>query len=612
MTNVQTPKGNLKPLNEIIEGLKKDDIELSPHNETLYENLNSYFSSNIIKKILANRYNDMESVKKYFNTKLSEIINKDFIENELPDVTISTPIINKHIEENNKILLVTDMDVDGVTSAAIGHKMLEDVLEYSNFEVIVNKRVNGNGINSVLTDEIINYCKQDTSVKLMILSDHGSHDKENLTIIKEATGIDIIVTDHHLFTEDEAPFNMDAFINPQRWDTILTDMTGTGVLYFVLLHARFVKGDISEDILNKIYYLLIYVGLTLISDCMDLKNYINRKILIKTLSDLNNRRLDFDPFWQFIIRQNSSTYMIDETTLGFNVIPMLNSPGRIADARYSYEIMVAKSVDMVEKLYRDIQEINESRKSKQSRALVSKKKTEFSDGVIKIMCIDDSEGVQGIIANNVMNNEGYKIVLVFTKKRRNDGYILIGSGRSQEEGLNLGDLVTEVANKSDLVLSHGGHAKAIGVKINDDLESFYKLLKAEVDKNKVEEKKITYIEDYIFSTKKLLLTIFDVIDTGPYGIGFEKPLFCSDFIVDSYRIFKRDKILLSFKVKFNKNSNSSVSVFYTIKQKDLEEVEEHLKKGSIARLVYNFNVNTYRNKNKILLQPVKMIFKEDI
>jgi single-stranded-DNA-specific exonuclease len=501
------------------------------------------------------------------------------------------------------------MNATGVTSASVGHKMFEQVLEYNNLEVVVNKREYGNGINTVLTGMILDLIKQD-GFDLVITSDHGSHDRENITKIKEETGVDVIVTDHHLFNDDEAPYIADAFINPQRYkDSILIDMTGAGVLYFTLLHAKLMQDNASKEVMDRAYYLLTYVGLTIISDCMDLKNYINRKIIIKTLSDLNSLKIKHEPFWELVIKQNVSTYMIDETTLGYNVIPLLNSPGRIGDARLSYELMMSETYDIAEMLYNDIKEINTNRKDLQTKAVTVNKKEEYTDGVIKVMVIEESDGVQGIIANNVMYDENYKIVIVFTKNKRHDGYVYVGSGRSQEEGLNLEEVITAVSERSDIIIKHGGHKKAIGVKMKPDLKQFYTLLKEEVAKHKVVEKKITYVEDYIFSTKKLMLTMFDVIDTGPYGIGFERPTFCSDFVIESYRIYKRSNILLSCKVKFSKNSTSTMSLFYSVKKSELAELEESLKKSKYIRLAYSFNVNSFRNKNKILLQPTKLVFK---
>jgi len=110
--NVRTPNGESKPLVEILDDLKSDDIEImKPEKETV-SFLNRYFNSDVSRKIVANRYKDVTNVKMYFETKLHDIISKEFIEKELPDVITSSEIINRHIDKGSKILLVSDYDVD--------------------------------------------------------------------------------------------------------------------------------------------------------------------------------------------------------------------------------------------------------------------------------------------------------------------------------------------------------------------------------------------------------------------------------------------------------------------------------------------------------------------
>jgi 16S rRNA C1402 (ribose-2'-O) methylase RsmI len=110
--NVKTPNGESKQLNEILDGLKEDDIVISEPNKETISFLSKYYTSNVSRKIMANRYKDISNVEKYFNTKLHDIVSKEFVEEQLPDVVKSSEVINKHIEKGSKILLVSDYDVD--------------------------------------------------------------------------------------------------------------------------------------------------------------------------------------------------------------------------------------------------------------------------------------------------------------------------------------------------------------------------------------------------------------------------------------------------------------------------------------------------------------------
>ena len=610
---ITLPNGKQMEKEEVLANLELDRIVVKEPDTEKVKYIKKYYDSNLKVNILASIYPTLDNLKKYLNTRLNDLLTLEFIEKELPDVKKSTPIIIKTILNNEHTLCLVDSDVDGVTSGAIEYKMFKNIFKYDNFEIITNKRKNGNGINNNIMNQTIAYNKR-KEIGMVFLSDHGSHDRENLTTIKNETNASVIVTDHHLYDDETAPFNMDAFINPQRWETPLKDMTGAGIAYYTLLHAYLTmveEGHMkqTEETLDYIYYLLSYVGLTIISDCMDLKNYINRKIIKKALLDLNNVNMKHEPFWDYIIKKFASTTIIDEMTLGYNVIPMLNSSGRISDPRFSYELLISENPEDTKRLYEDVSSINDKRKKIQTKAAKTENKIEFSTDAIKVMYIENSNGVQGIIANNVMYNEDYKVVIVFTQNEPNG--VFSGSGRSRDENISLKEIIDTIAENNDIVIQHGGHNKAIGLKIKPDLKKFFTLLKTELEKHKIQSIEKTYVTDYIFSVKKLLLNIFDLYEIGPFGIGFPKPLFASDFYIQSYRLIKKSSTMLMMKIKFNKNTNLAISLFYIVKDHELDYFEDMLQKTKYIRVAYTVNINSYRNLNKIIVNPEQILFKHD-
>ena len=615
--NIRLPNGDSLTKKELVNELKKDNIEFRSKNEEVLNFIKPIYTSYLQRDIISSRYDNVKNINSYLNTKLSDLLNNEFIEKYMPDIKKSTKIINEVIDKNGFILLLADMDCDGVNSAAIGYKFLKKIFKYNNFEVIVNQRKHDNGINDTLTKNVKKYGKID----LIITSDHGSSDRKNLTELRDYFNCKIIVTDHHLYIKEKAPFNMDAFINPQRYEdgNPFKDITGTHVLYYVLLDAFLNNNKIEHNtkLTNYVYYLLTYVGITIISDCMDLKNFINRKVMIKTLVNLNSKNLVHDSFWRIMIKRLTNSNLLDETTIGFKVAPLLNSPGRIDDPRLSYELLISEDDERTEELYEQIVTVNQLRKDKQASSIVNKNNISYGDDNIKVMLVNNSDGVQGIIASNVMYNENLKMVICFTKHKTKDGYILKGSGRSQFEDISLKDVVDTLDKKYKISLGHGGHKSAIGMKIKNDLEFFYKKLKEEVDKrllilknnSKLINSSIYYIDDYLYSVKKMILDIFDINDIGPFGIGYEKPTFASNLYIDSYRLFKRTSNFLTMKVKLNENDRTGITVFYNVNDKELEEFENNLKTKKYIILVYNLSIDSYRNYNKILLNGIYLKFK---
>jgi len=609
MKEIMRPDGVWINSDVVEKSFLEDNIVIDKTNMEMKEFLDRHYSSYLQQNVISNRYKTTEHLTKYYDTKLEDILTKEFIEDNMPEVKISTPIILDVIKNNKKLIHSHDGDCDGITSGAIVSKMLKGLFDYDNFEIFTSSRNDGYGVNDKVTEAILKY----KDISLVMTSDHSSSDRKNLTRIKEGLNCKVIATDHHLFEEKTAPLNMDVFVNPQR-DTCskdFKDLNGTHVIYYTLLHA-FLSSDIevTEDKKNYYYYLLMYVGLTIISDCMDLKNYINRKIVIKMLTMMNSKHTKHDMFWKVTINRLRNSKIFDESTIGYNVSPIINSSGRLGIPRLGYELMVSEDLDTTMKLYDDITEVNKTRKERQDVAVKSDKNLSYNDGKIYIGLMEGSEGVQGILSNTVMFNENYKVAIIFTRTKVKDKYILQGSGRSQDENLHLKNILDNISKKHDIIITHGGHQKAIGIKIKDDMKLFYKILKEEIDKTNVKKIENFRVSSHIYSDKKLILNIFDMIDIGPFGIGFEKPNFVSDFYIESYRVFKRNKYFVTLKVKLDKTSRNSFTVFYNVKDKDIEEFDKGIMNHKYIRLVYTIGLNSYRNFNSILLNGIDMKFKK--
>ena len=612
------PNGEVIKYDDLMKDLmERDKIRMVEVPRDVDKELSKFYDYELKKKIIYSRFKSYDELDNYLKIKLKSFVNgptaNEFIEKHLPGVKESTEAIKKVIDNGGKIMIVSDMDADGVTSGAILYKMFKKILGYDNIEVMINKKKFGHGINATLTNLLIqSYSKE--PYELIITSDHGSHNRENLSKLKNELGIGVIVTDHHLFKEDEKPINIEAFVNPKistPEESYFYNITGASVAYFTIVHYFNKYGDKTNyEKIEYIYYLITYLGLTVISDCVDLKSFINRKILIKALNTINNTRIKHDPFWKLMLKLQSKIYLIDENVLGFGVIPELNSPGRIGDPLNSFKLLAAETMEEAEEAYEYVHDVNVDRKKMQKSVLKNEERLEYTDGIVKVVLIDNSEGIQGILANNILINENYKMVVVFTKHMVNDDVIFVGSGRSQEGTININQLLEEIKNNEDIILNFGGHENAVGVKIKPDLKKFFNTLKNYIAKYKIKQQKEIQVEDYIYSFRKLLLNIFATIELSPYGKGFEKPSFVSDFRIVAYRFIKsKAGNFLTMKVSFIKSKNV-VNIFYSVKDSEFIKLQEELKYKRYVRMVYGFNINTFRNFNKIQLLPTHMRFYE--
>jgi len=599
---------------EIINDLKHDNIVIREPNRVIYNYLDNRIKEPLIKHILSTRYDNLDMIKKYKELTLRKILSRSFL-SKLNDIDKASKLINKHIEQNHRILFYTDMDVDGVTSAVIAYLFMTQAYKYDNIEILINKKSRGNGVNDISTQEIIDIYQQQP-FQLLITADHGSHDKDNLNKIKETINTDIIVTDHHLFEKNETP-QVDAFINPQRDDVtnFSKDITGATVLFFTLVKSILDKYDVEtvtdindQHVVNYIYYLLTYVGMTVISDCMDLKDPINRRLVNKALRILNSANIKHNVFWRTMINYIGNPIHIDEQTLGFNVIPLLNTPGRIYDAKLSFDLMTAKDEEEAIGLLGKILDLNDERKERQLKVL-NEDNVEYKSDNLLVMVTKSGRNVEGIAANMILNNSNYKVVIVLTPNLK-DPNILNGSGRMTLGKGNLKELLDIIQEKHNLFVSYGGHAKAVGIAMKNDPVLLFNELDKLLKEHKLEEQEAILVDDYIYSNKKLIVSLFDMDTIKPYGIGFEKPTFVSDARLIAYRLIeKKSNFYLSGKIRLSDKSDFTIGFFYPVPKHEVEDLRDRIKFTKRIRIVYTPNINSYMNTNKMQLLVSKLILK---
>jgi len=597
----------------LIEDMKEDNIHLLEPKKEIYDGLETLSNKDLVKKIYANRYNSLEEIEKYFFTKLKDIISLKYLKG-YADIDKGSDILAYHINNNNRILLVTDYDVDGVGSAAIGHKAFVNLFDFNNFDVIVNKREHGNGINDTLTEQIIKQVRKE-NIKLLITADHGSANEENFKKIREATGIDIIVTDHHLFDYSNFPITPNAFINPQRNDNldVSKNISGATMLYFLMTYT-FLKhfNNGNEEKINYLYFLITYVGLTIVSDHMRLDDFVNKKLLKKALANLNSALLKrsnikLDTFWRKVLEILDTGYFIDEIVLGFNIIPVLNSPGRIADPRLSYELLVSEDEVLTEELLKEAMLINDERKTLKDFTIADDKNLLLTNEKLIMLFTDAKPGIQGILASELLNSDNYKVAICLTKKKDKDGNIILeGSGRLKGDG-DLEKILSKIKEKYDLVYKGGGHKQAIGLSCVNEPHRLFEAFATEIDNAELVTEDKIYVDEIIFSNNKIITSIFDVEEAGPYGNGFPRPLFASDILTSHVRIYKNKGIFLVGEGRLSEKSDYRVTFKMRLNDMDLAKAIKNSKK---LRIVYHLVVSTYKNNKTIYMDAVKIIVKE--
>ena len=473
-------------------------------------------------------------------------------------------IIKEKLSDNRRIRIISDYDVDGVTSnyilllglrrtwAALHGSCADDctVVDYD----IPHRVHDGYGINKRLIDAAIA-----DGVDTIITCDNGIAAIEQVRYAKER-GLTVIVTDHHQIPFEESDGGeriymlpqADAVIDNQRQDCEypFKGLCGAGVAFKLIQYMYRICG-IAESEVNEFMEIL---GLATNCDMMDLvdENRLYVKYALESLKDSRNPGLNALMMLSGRNEKKISTY-----DLGFLIGPCINAAGRLGDAKQSLEFLLERDPNVAEARARELLAVNNERKSMTeagARHITDMLETatvngEFgqaatlADKVLVVYIPAVHESVVGIIASRL--KEAYtRPVMVFTDAETPG--ILKGSGRS----IDSYNMFEELNRFREMFTAFGGHAMAAGFSIEKE--------RLDELRRKLNEAAVLTDEDI---TPKLMIDVamplaYNSIELTeqierlePYGKGNRKPLFAQAAVpVRRAQILGRNKNLLKLQL----------------------------------------------------------------
>ncbi|MGD8784934.1 MAG: DHH family phosphoesterase, partial [Thioalkalispiraceae bacterium] len=127
---------------------------------------------------------------------------------KLKGISTAAMLLAEHVFSDNKILIIGDYDADGATSCALALRLLTAMGAGNVNYLVPNRFEYGYG----LTPEIVAVALQQQP-NLIITVDNGIASIDGVKAAK-LSGVDVIVTDHHLPGE-QLP-EADAIVNPNQ------------------------------------------------------------------------------------------------------------------------------------------------------------------------------------------------------------------------------------------------------------------------------------------------------------------------------------------------------------------------------------------------------------
>ncbi|RNC77149.1 single-stranded-DNA-specific exonuclease RecJ [Piscirickettsia salmonis] len=524
---------------------------------------------------------------------------------QLQDAQRAAQRIVQAINNSEVIGVLTDYDVDGITSHAIISRAFTDYFQVqaSQLQHLIGHRMeDGYGVSDGLTNKILS---KERLPELIITADCGSSDQVRIARLA-AAGIDVIVTDHHAIPAEGIPQAAYAVINPTRDDCEYPDRVIAGCMVAWLLMCQ-VRLELLDDegvantqlVIPKLSGLLDYVALGTVADAVSLFNATNRAVVNTGLHVMN--RLE-RPCWRAMKQLLNRQHAFGSEDLGFQLGPRINARSRMADPYAALRFLLAETdseaMDQLLLLNAD----NEDRKLTERQMLeeaICQAEGCLQQKLLSMTVYAESfhAGVQGIVASRLVDRYGHPCV-VFSPT--NDPEKLSGSARTIAD-VHIRDALQYVADHTEgVILAFGGHKGAAGLKIaRNRLEEFQvcfdQAIRRQLD---VEELYPVRLSDGPLSLAKLDLAAFDQLERlQPFGREFEGPQFEGYFNVHSVRLIGKEKIHLS--LEFEQDGLYRQAVWFRALSTEGEAVP--ICAGDHVHCLYRLAANEFRGERRLQL-----------
>lgn len=471
---------------------------------------------------------------------------------QTPEVQAFTERIHQAQQNHEKVFIFGDYDADGILATTI----MVLALKKLNIEVgfyIPDRIKEGYGLNK---DKCT--LAHEKGYDLIITVDNGVAANEEV-MHAQRLGMDVIVTDHHQIAEDS---EADIFIHPSDLGTPYSNLCGAGVAF-----------ELSRALNTADDYQLQLACIADIADVMKVTGE-TRAIIQQGIASLNEKP-------DLRISSLADTFHYDETEIGFQIVPKLNSVGRLANRANANNIVryfISDEPLEILQMAKQIRQINESRKQiSNSMAEHARKNVNPHDPVLLIVDPGYHEGIIGLVANNLCQTFN-KPAIVLTSG--NDGYK--GSMRAPD-GFDCMDFLSGFEHFQ----TKGGHKGAAGFSLDlKYLDAFKEFVrkKGAVYTWQKEKKKEVVITDEDISVKSI-----ESLDAlRPFGPGFEMPVFK----------LENPKIKRLFDIQNGRHRKYTLESGLQCMRFNQSEEESKISAARIASFEGSLQINRYQGKKQ--------------
>ncbi|MDA7666305.1 MAG: single-stranded-DNA-specific exonuclease RecJ [Verrucomicrobiales bacterium] len=400
--------------------------------------------SPLVRRLLAQRgLSEPEAIDRFLSPRLSDL-SDPFL---MPDMQPAVDRLLKAIDENERVVLYGDYDVDGVTSVALIQEVLGKYgLECQGF--LPHRMDEGYGVSKSGVER----CLKDHDPQLIIAVDCGTTSIEEVAYLKEHA-VDVVICDHHECSQDGRP-DCVALVNPKVGDEYHY-LCSAGVVFKVAHALLKTRPNPALDLKD---YLDI-VALGTVADIVPLVS--ENRILVR--KGLHRLRKTDNCGLVALKRETKLGERIQTSDIGFRLGPRLNAAGRLHTAQSALDLLLERDPAEAKSIAQKLDQQNRERQELEYRmydealAMIEKGPHPRDRCSIVLGSDDWHPGVVGIVASRLMRRyHRPTFVVAFDETGLGKG-----SGRSVEKI----SLVSALNSCDDLLIKGGGHEMAAGLSI---------------------------------------------------------------------------------------------------------------------------------------------------
>jgi single-stranded-DNA-specific exonuclease len=354
------------------------------------------------------------------------------------------------VERKEKILIYGDYDVDGTTAIVILKTAIELCGGAADFHVPHRIR-EGYG----MRDEVIERAASE-GVRLIISVDTGIRAFAAADAARR-TGVDLIVTDHHLPGLDGLPQAL-AVVNPNQsgCDYPCKHLCGAGVA-FKLAQGLMERRLDAKDRTRLLMSFMKVVAIATIADAVPLlgENRVFAKLGLEGL------RRPVNPGLKALLEvaKLGDGRSLTSTEVAFRIAPRVNAAGRMDVARDVVDLFSVKDLERAREIAGRLDKLNSARQDEERRIMESIEQRLAEEPALReayCVVVDGDgwhRGVIGITATRIVERYGRPTLVISREAEEAHG-----SGRS----IPAFHLLNAIESCPELFSRYGGHAHAVG------------------------------------------------------------------------------------------------------------------------------------------------------